>query len=116
MKAAVNGFIIDAAGPAAFNSANGAYIGILDTFGVGGFAAMVGGVFFITGVVVHRLWVKADWSLRKKFASRTQKDLGVTPVTHIASTPAIATTRPEPAPAPKPAPTPQVEEKPKEKS
>lgn len=77
---------------------------------------MVGGVFFITGVVVHRLWVKADWSLRKKFASRTQKDLGVTPVTHIASTPAIATTRPEPAPAPKSAPIPQVEEKPKEES
>lgn len=88
-------------------------MGIVGTFGVGGFAAMVGGVFFITGVVVHRLWVKADWGLRKKFAARTQKDLGVQPVSNIPSTPAIATSRPAPAPAPKPAPTPQapVEEK-----
>lgn len=109
VKATVNAFIIDAAGPTVFNSLNGAYTGILSYFGVGGFAAMVLGFGCLVGVVSHRLWVKADWSLRRKFATRTQKDLGVTPVSHIPSTPAVATTRPAPAPTPAPqaAPTPQ---------
>ena len=118
MKAAVNGFIIDAAGPTVFNSLNGAYNGILGYFGVGGFAALVLGFGCLVGVVSHRLWVKADWSLRRKFAERTRSDLGVTGVSDIRSTPAGATTRPEPEPTPQPTPTatPPPEEKPKEKS
>lgn len=56
---------------------------------------MVGGFFFVIGIVVHIFWVKADWRIRKWGQERTAKDLGVTPVSQVRSaTPVGATTRP----------------------
>lgn len=94
VKAAVDGFILNTVGPTAYNALNTAYTGVITSFGVGGFAAMVLTGGFIIGMVTHLLWVKADWRLRRWGHTRTSKDLGVSPVTHISTTPATATTRP----------------------
>lgn len=95
VKASVDTLMISTIGPAAFNAINAAYTGIITTIGVGGFAAIVLGFGFVVGIIVHLFWVKADWKLRRWGADRTRKDLGVTGVSHVSTTPAGATVRPE---------------------
>jgi len=96
VKAAVDGFFIDFVGPESYSILNTAYATVITSIGVAGFAAMVLTFGFGIGMVVHFLWVKADWRLRRWGHTRTAKDLGVSPVTHISTTPPTATTRPEP--------------------
>lgn len=100
VKAAVDSFFIDFVGPGAYDAINGAYLSVVNSIGVAGFAGIVLSFGFVIGIVVHLLWVKADWSIRRWGASRTASDLGVTPVTPISTTPSTATTRPSPVVAP----------------
>lgn len=96
VKAAVDAFFIGTAGPVAYGWLNTAYITVISSIGVAGFAAMVLGFGFVIGMVVHFLWVKSDWGIRRWAAARTRRDLGVSGVSNVPSTPVAATTRPEP--------------------
>lgn len=82
------------AGPSIYYGIVNAAQGIVGSIGLGGFAAIIGSMCFILGVVTKHYWTKADWSLRRHFASRTSEDLGTTGVTQLPSTPSGATTRP----------------------
>ena len=94
VKTTVDNFILRVAGPAVLGSLNNAYIMITSTVGPGGFAALMLGGGAIIGIIIHFLWVRADWRLRRWSTNRIRKDLGVAPVTTIPTTPPTATTRP----------------------
>lgn len=101
VKATVDSFILNTAGPTVFLGLTSVYTGIITSIGIPGFAALVLGFGFLVGIVVHLSWVKADWKLRRWGHERTSRDLGLTPVTSVrTTTPVSATTRPEPAAAP----------------
>jgi len=91
----VNGVAINVVGPTIYNGFSGFVNWIIATIGIPGLVAIVAIPVFIIGVVAHAYWVKGDWWLRRKFASRTANQLGTSPVTQFpATTPPGATTRP----------------------
>lgn len=96
VKTTVDNFILRVAGPAVLGSLNNAYTMIMSTVGPGGFAALMLGGGAVIGIIIHSLWVRADWRLRRWSTNRIRKDLGVAPVTTIPATPPTATTRPTP--------------------
>ena len=110
VKVTVDEFMLGTMGPTAFNAIHSGYSLILTTVGVSGFAVIVLIFGFISGVIMHFSWVKADWRMRRWGHERTAHDLGATPVTQIRSTtPVTATTRPVATPA-KPVAEPTPEE------
>lgn len=116
VKDAVNGFFISWLGPTIVNTATGTVGNIVGVIGLGGFAAIILGLGAIGGILVHFLWVKADWRLRRWGHTRTSKDLGLNPVSNISTTPANATTRPEVKATPAPAPVAASKSKPQPKA
>lgn len=91
----VNDFAIKVIGPVAFNAISGMYTTIVATIGIPGLVAIVAIPVFLLGIITHSFWVKGDWWLRRKFATRTAKDLGTQQVSQFPATPVGATTRPE---------------------
>lgn len=94
VKATVDDFMLNTMGPTFFNAITSVYTGVLATVGVGGFAAIVLGVGFAVGIFTHKMWVSADWAIRRWGQARTATDLGTVSTTSMPSTPLGATTRP----------------------
>ena len=95
VRAAVNGFTLDIVGPTVFNTVSTVYLGIINTVGVPGLAAIVLTSGFVVGIFTHKMLVGSDWRIRRWAAHRTSRDLGTTGVTQLPSSPLGATTRPE---------------------
>jgi len=105
----VNNVALNVLGPAGFAAISALYLGVVATIGIPGLVAIVAIPVFILGIITHSFWVKGDWWLRRKFATRTARDLGTQPVTQLPSTPPGATTRPEAQVEPKVEVAPKVE-------
>ena len=95
VQATVNGFALDIVGPTVFNTVSTVYLGIINTVGVPGLAAIILASGFVVGMFTHKMWVGTDWRIRRWAAHRTSRDLGTTGVTQLPSSPLGATTRPE---------------------
>jgi hypothetical protein len=93
--AAVNGFAFNVAGPTLFNMVSAAYLGVVNAIGIPGLVGIFAFAFLIVGIYVHKLWVSADWRIRRWGQSRTAQDLGIPSMSQFPQTPSGATTRPE---------------------
>jgi len=104
-------FATTVAGPTIVNTGVGAVSGIITHVGLAGFAGLllIGGL--ISGILVHTLWVKTDWRLRRWGSQRISRDLGAQPTTNLPATPVGATVRPpvktQPKTQTKPTPPPE---------
>lgn len=94
VQAAANGFFLNVAGPTGFNIVSSIYLAITDTVGILGLTGIILFAGCIVGIFVHKLWVSADWRIRRWGQARTARDLGTVGTTSMPSTPVGATTRP----------------------